>query len=92
VRIPIPRDEYRGSIPDWPACLIEPTPRERHRWVELWGTPQARVWAERCQERAVASLVRLEQRDTHQIPARLMAELGQLRWELGLPPRARDGV
>jgi hypothetical protein len=84
VRIPIPRDGHRGSTPEWPGCLIEPTPGEYRRWVELWGAPQAAVWAERCQERAVASLVRLEQRDTYRLPARLRAQLCQLRGELGL--------
>lgn len=84
-RIPVPRAGYRGSIPEWPAALIEPVEREMVRWIELWDRPQAEVWVQTGQERTVAALVRLEQRcDGNRVSRRCVAELHHLRHELGL--------
>jgi hypothetical protein len=76
----------RGQIPAWPEVLIPPNGRELARWTELWRLPQAKVWTRRGQERAVATLVRLEQRSyqARRPCARCAAELGLLRRELGL--------
>lgn len=92
-RIGVLRAGYRGSIPDWPATLIEPVEREMARWVELWGGPRAEVWVRTAQEHAVAALVRLEQRcDQAPVSGHCVAELRQLRRELGLTPDAAGSV
>ena len=74
------------QIPAWPETMIEPTDSELARWTQLWRLPQAKVWTRRGQERAVATLVRLEQRCFQDRPpsARCTAELRLLRRELGL--------
>jgi hypothetical protein len=82
--------EYPGpiwvQIPAWPEAMIEPTNSELGRWAALWRLPQAKVWSRHGQERAVASLVRLEQRcyRATRPSARCAAELRFLRRELGL--------
>jgi hypothetical protein len=79
--------EHPGPIwVAWPETMIEPTDSELARWTQLWKLPQAKVWTRRGQERAVATLVRLEHRcrEAGRPPARCAAELGLLRRELGL--------
>jgi hypothetical protein len=68
--------------------LIAPTGDELVRWFQLWSAPQAATWARTGQHDAVAALVRLEERCCQARPptASYVAQLGQLRNELGLCP------
>ncbi len=80
-----PGSAYYGSVPAWPASLIGPSETERDRWCELWSDPRAAVWVHTGQERAVAELVRLEQRvGRHRRAPGAAAELNRLRNQLGL--------
>jgi hypothetical protein len=83
--IPLARSAYYGSVPPWPATMIEPSGSELARWAQLWGHPRAPVWVETRQEHVVATLVRAEQRcDRRRRSPLAEFEVSRLRSQLGL--------
>jgi hypothetical protein len=79
------RCAYYGSVPPWPATMIEPSGSELARWAQLWSHPRASVWVETKQEHLVATLVRAEQRCGHKRPSPLAEfEVDRIRRQLGL--------
>ena len=77
---------HYGSTPAWPASMIRPSESELARWTELWRSAHAASWMRGERQRAVASLVRLEERCSRRRPsARALVQLADLRRELGLP-------
>jgi hypothetical protein len=84
-RIPMPREGR--AVPAWPRQLIAPSGTELERWTQLWHASPAFAWHGQNRERAVATLIRLENRCAQsRVDTRYVAELRQLRDQLGLAP------
>ena len=90
--VQLPSSGYDGPVPDWPLGSPEPL-----GWAEIWGKPQAVMWARNDDVLLVARYARL--RDLIQDPesvkdvnAAALSELRQIEDRLGLSPMALKRV